>query len=286
MYLLFRNAVAGAATFGMVSSNAPTPAPLSPARAANSLRVCADPNNLPFSNSRGQGFENRIAELVARDLHEKVEYTWWAQRRGFIRNTLKADACDVIMGIPTGVGMVLPTSPYYRSTYVFVTRRDRGIDIRSFDDPILRRVRVGVQLIGDDGTNSPPAHALSNRGIINNVKGYTVYGDYSKDSPPSRIIDAVARGDVDVAIAWGPMAGYWAKRSPVPLKLVPVQPQIDLPFLPFVFDIGVGVRHGDSTFRASLQSVLNRRRPEIQRILDEYGVPQVGIGVPTGRPSP
>lgn len=285
MYLHFRNAVAAAATFGMVSSNTPTPAALSPTPASNSFRVCADPNNLPFSNSRGQGFENKIAELVARDLHEKVEYTWWAQRRGFIRNTLKAGECDVIMGIPTGVGMVLPTSPYYRSTYVFVTRRDRGIDIHSFDDPILRRVRVGVQLIGDDGTNSPPAHALSNRGIIDNVKGYTVYGDYSKDSPPSRIIDAVARRDVDVAIAWGPLAGYWAKRSVVPLKLVPVQPQIDLPFLPFVFDIGVGVRHGDSTFRASLQSVLDRRRPEIQRILDEYGVPQVGIGTPAGRPS-
>ena len=253
--------------------------------AANSLRVCADPNNLPFSNNRGQGFENRIAELVARDLHEKVQYTWWAQRRGFIRNTLKAGECDVIMGIPTGVGMVLPTSPYYRSTYVFVTRRDRGMDIHSFDDPILRRVRVGVQLIGDDGTNSPPAHALSNRGIINNVKGYTVYGDYSRESPPSRIIEAVANGEVDVAIAWGPMAGYWAKRSGVPLKLVPVQPQIDLPFLPFVFDIGVGVRHGDSTFRASLQTVLNRRRPEIQRILDEYGVPQLAIGAPTGSPS-
>ena len=285
MYLLFRNAVAAAATVGMVSSNAVTPGSLSSAPAAHSLRVCADPNNLPFSNSRGQGFENRIAELVARDLHEKVEYTWWAQRRGFIRNTLKAGECDVIMGIPTGVGMVLPTSPYYRSTYVFVTRRDRAIDIHSFDDPILRRVRVGVQLIGDDGTNSPPAHALSNRGIIDNVKGYTVYGDYSKDSPPSRIIDAVARREVDVAIAWGPMAGFWAKRSAVPLKLVPVQPQIDLPFLPLVFDIGVGVRHGDSTFRASLQSVLNRRRPEIQRILDEYGVPQLAIGAPTQRPS-
>ena len=284
MYLLFRNAVAAAATVGMVSSNPVTPA-RSPRPAAHSLRVCADPNNLPFSNSRGQGFENRIAELVARDLHEKVEYTWWAQRRGFIRNTLKAGECDVIMGIPTGVGMVLPTSPYYRSTYVFVTRRDRAIDIHSFDDPILRRVRVGVQLIGDDGTNSPPAHALSNRGIIGNVKGYTVYGDYSKDSPPSRIIDAVARNEVDVVIAWGPMAGFWAKRSAVPLRLVPVQPQIDLPFLPFVFDIGVGVRHGDSTFRASLQSVLNRRRPEIQRILDEYGVPQLAIGAPTQRPS-
>jgi mxaJ protein len=274
MYLRFRNIFLAAVTVAMAPNDvAPASSPVSTPRHA--LRVCADPNNLPFSNDRGQGFENRIADLVARDLNEKVEYTWWAQRRGFIRNTLKAGTCDVIIGVPTALGMVLPTAPYYRSTYVFVTRKDRGFDVRSFDDAILRRLRIGVQLIGDDGTNSPPAHALSNRGIVSNVKGYTVYGDYSEESPPSRIIDAVVRGEVDVAVAWGPMAGYWAKRSPVPLKLVGVQPQIDLPFLPFVFDIGMGVRRGDTTFRASLQSVLAKRRPDIQRILNEYGVPQL-----------
>ncbi|MFL5594915.1 MAG: substrate-binding domain-containing protein [Gemmatimonadaceae bacterium] len=277
MYSPFRNIALAAVTLGLAPSDVVAPTSgqaasvMTPADAP--LRVCADPNNLPFSNDRGQGFENRIAELVARDLHKKLEYTWWAQRRGFVRNTLKAGSCDVIIGVPTGLGMVLPTSPYYRSSYVFVTRRDRGMEVRSFDDSILRRVLIGVQLIGDDGANSPPAHALSNRGIISNVKGYTVYGDYTKESPPSRIIDAVARGEIDVAIAWGPMAGYWAKRSSVPLKLVEVQPQIDLPFLPFVFDIGMGVRHGDTTFRASLQSVLARRRTAIRRILDEYGVP-------------
>jgi len=279
MYSHFRNIALAAITLGLAPSDVMAPVSgatsslITPADAP--LRVCADPNNLPFSNDRGQGFENRIAELLARDLQKKVEYTWWAQRRGFVRNTLKAGSCDVIIGVPTGLGMVLATAPYYRSTYVFVTRQDRRINVRSFDDPILRRVRIGVQLIGDDGTNSPPAHALSNRGIISNVKGYTVYGDYTKDSPPSRIIDAVARGEVDVAVAWGPMAGYWAKRSPVALRLVDVEPQIDLPFLPFVFDIGVGVRRGDTTFRASLQSVLTRRRPDIQRILNEYGVPQI-----------
>jgi mxaJ protein len=240
-----------------------------------SLRVCSDPNNLPFSNQRGQGFENRIADLIARDRGENVEYTWWAQRRGFIRNTLKAGSCDVIMGVPTGMDMVLQTAPYYRSSYVFVTRQDSPLDIRTFDDPALRNVKVGVQLIGDDGANSPPAHALSNRGIIRNVKGYTVYGDYSKDSPPSRIIDAVAQREVDVAVAWGPMAGYWAQRSSVPLKLVPVQPQIDVPFLPFVFDIAIGVRRGDTTFRASLDSVLMRHRTQIERILDGYGIPRL-----------
>jgi len=244
------------------------------------LRVCSDPNNLPFSNSRRQGFENQIAEIVARDLGAKVQYTWWAQRRGFIRNTLKAGTCDVVMGVPTGMDMVLRTAPYYRSSYVFVTRRDSPFEIHSFDDPVLKRLRVGVQLIGDDGANTPPAHALSNRGIIRNVKGYTVYGDYSSDSPPSRIIDAVARREVDVAVAWGPMAGYWAGRSPVPLKLVPVEPQIDVPFLPFVFDIAVGVRRGDSTFRASLDSVLVQRRPEIQRILDAYHIPRISTATP------
>ena len=280
MYSLFRNLVVAATTLGMASSAQQIRAASPPQR--DTLRVCADPNNLPFSNERKQGFENRIAELIARDLHQKVAYTWWAQRRGFIRNTLKADSCDVIMGVPSSLGMILPTSPYYRSTYVFVSRRDRNINVTSFDDPILRRVKVGVQLIGDDGTNTPPAHALSNRGIIRNVKGYAVYGDYSRESPPSRIIEAVARGDVDVAIAWGPMAGYWAKRSTVPLKLVPVQPQIDLPFLPFVFDISIGVRRGDTTLRASLQSALTHRQPEIQRILDEYGVPQLAPGTSSG----
>jgi mxaJ protein len=280
MYSVFRNLAIAIITLGAMPSARPPRTSFSRAD-ANVLRVCADPNNLPFSNERRQGFENQIAELIARDLHARVEYTWWVQRRGFIRNTLKAHSCDVIMGVPTSVDMVLPTSPYYRSTYVFVTRRDAGINVRSFDDPVLRRVRVGVQLIGDDGSNTPPAHALSNRGIVYNVKGYAVYGDYSQESPPSRIIDAVARDEVDVAVAWGPMAGYWAKRSHVPLKLVAVQPQIDLPFLPFVFDIGIGVRRGESSFRASLDSILWRRRPEIQRILDEYGIPRITAGSST-----
>jgi mxaJ protein len=288
MYSHFRNIALAAIALGLApNSVAPKTASTSTlvTQPGAPLRVCADPNNLPFSNDRGQGFENKIAELLARDLGKKVEYTWWAQRRGFVRNTLKAGSCDVIIGVPTGLEMVLPTSPYYRSTYVFVTRSKDDIRVRSFDDPVLRRIRVGVQLIGDDGTNSPPAHALSNRGIIYNVKGYAVYGDYSQESPPSRIIEAVARGEIDLAIAWGPMAGYWASRSPVPLNLVPVQPQIDLPFLPFVFDIGMGVRRGDTTFRASLQSVLTRRRTEINRILDEYAVPQLGLLAATENPS-
>ena len=249
-----------------------TPSP----RQTHVLRVCADPNNLPFSNERGEGFENRIAELIARDLGAKVEYTWWAQRRGFFRNTLKAGLCDLVAGVPSGFEMALTTSPYYRSTYVFVYRKASGLDVRSFDDPVLRRVRVGVQMIGDDFSNTPPAHALTNRHIIGNVRGYTLYGDYSKPNPPADIIAAVARGEVDVAVVWGPLAGYFAPRQKAALAVVPVSPQVDVPFLPFVYDIAMGVRRGDNALRDEIEEVLERRRGEIERILDEYGVPRVG----------
>jgi mxaJ protein len=141
------------------------------------LRICADPNNLPFSNQRLEGFENRLAELIARELHATVQYTWWAQRRGFFRNTLKAGACDVVLGVPHRFELALTTSPYYRSTYVFAYRKDRPLRVHSFDDPLLHQVKIGVQLIGDDYANTPPAHALASRNLIGNVVGYTVYGD-------------------------------------------------------------------------------------------------------------
>jgi mxaJ protein len=249
------------------------------ARAATSsseLKVCADPNNLPFSNDRAEGFENKIAELVARDLNEKVRYTWWAQRRGFVRNTLNARECDVLIGVPSSFERASTTTPYYRSTYVFVTRRDRKLKIASFDDPVLRRLRIGVQMIGDDFTNTPPAHALSQRQIVSNVRGYSVYGDYRQPNPPARIIDAVVRGDVDVAVAWGPLAGYFAQQQSVPLDITPVSPQIDLPFLPFVYDISMGVRRGDNVLRDQLNAIIARRRGEIDKILAQYGVPRVG----------
>jgi mxaJ protein len=243
-------------------------------RPAGVLRVCADPNNLPFSNERGEGFENRIAELLAADLHERLEYTWWAQRRGFFRNTLKAGVCDVVLGVPSSFELAATTAPYYRSTYVFVYRKGK-LSVASFDDPVLRDVKVGVQLVGDDGANTPPAHALTARGIIENVRGYTLYGDYREPNPPARILDAVAKGDVDVAVVWGPLAGYFARRERVPLAVVPVSPQFDLPFLPFVYDISMGVRRGDEELRQQLDDFLQRRRPDIERILDEYGVPQL-----------
>jgi mxaJ protein len=239
------------------------------------LRVCADPNNLPFTNNRLEGFENRLADLLARDLGATVEYTWWAQRRGFLRNTLNAGLCDVVMGLPATVEMAAVTRPYYRSTYVFVSRRERHLRISGFDDPALRSLRIGVQLIGDDGANSPPAHALSRRGIVRNLVGFSVYGDYRTDSPPSDIITAVARGSVDVAAAWGPMAGYFAARQRVPLDVVAVAPAIDVPALPQTFAIALGVRRGDDGRLARLNQFLERRRHEIDAFLAAYHVPRV-----------
>jgi mxaJ protein len=239
------------------------------------LRVCADPNNLPYSNSKHEGFENKIAELIARDLGARVEYSWWPQRRGFVRNTLRAGACDCIIGVPSNFELALPTQPYYRSSYVFVTRRDRHLDISSLDDPRLHKLKVGVQMIGNDRTNSPPAHALTKRGVIDNIAGYPVYGDYRDAEPGRAIVDAVVRGDVDVAIVWGPQAGFFARQEKVALDLAPVSPQIDLPFLPFVFDISMGVRRGDQTLRDQLDREIERRRADIARILDQYGVPRV-----------
>lgn len=249
------------------------------------FRVCADPNNLPFSNARGEGMENELAELIAAELGKKVSYTWWAQRRGFIRNTLRAGTCDVILGIPYSVELVLATRPYYRSTYVFVTRTGSGLDIASFDDPRLRELRVGVHVIGDDYANAPPAHALGARGIVENVRGYSVYGDYSTPNPPMRLVEAVTSGEVDVAVAWGPLAG-WAKSRGADVELVPVSPQIDRPFLPFVFDIAVGVRRGDDSLRTVLDDVLRRRSTDISRLLERYGFPVIGTRVASAVTAP
>jgi mxaJ protein len=238
------------------------------------LRVCADPNNLPYSNQRQKGFENRLAELIAGELGAKVRYTWWPQRRGFLRNTLWAHTCDLVMGVPPGTERVLTTAPYYRSIYVFVYRKDRNLHIRSLDDPALRKLRIGVQLVGDDYANTPPVHALSRRGITGNLVGFSVFGDYSQENPPARIIDAVIARDVDLAVAWGPLAGYFAKRSPVPLELVPVSPAVDPPGLRFAFDIALAVRADDGAFRDELDGILKRKRSDIDRILEDYGVPR------------
>jgi mxaJ protein len=241
---------------------------------ARTLRVCADPNNLPFSNERGEGFENKIVAVLAEELGASVEYTWRAQRRGFLRETLRAEACDLVPGLPSNLEGVRTTAPYYRSTYVFVTRAD-GPTIASFNDPQLRGLTIGVHLIGDDGYNAPPAHALSRRGLVNNVRGYMIYGDYREPDPPARILHALAAGAIDVAAVWGPLAGYFASRGPVPLKLAPVHPALDGPHLPMVWDISMAVRKEDQALRHEIDAAIERRRAAVDAILAEYGVPRL-----------
>jgi mxaJ protein len=239
------------------------------------LRVCADPNNLPFSDREGRGFENKVVELIARDLGSTVDYTWWAQRRGYVRNTLKADVCDVWSGVASGAEMMTSSRPYYRSSYVYVTRADRALHIASFDDPQLRTLIIGVQMVGSDAMNTPPAHALSRRGIVQNVRGYMLYGDYRQPHPASAIIDAVENGDVDVAIVWGPTAGYFAAQASTPLTIEAVQPWRDGTELPMAFYISMGVRRGDNALLKRLDESLERNRTAISAILAEYHVPVV-----------
>ncbi|HEX4694716.1 substrate-binding domain-containing protein [Sphingomonas sp.] len=239
------------------------------------LTVCADPNNLPFSNKAGQGFENRIADLVAHDLGRDVRYVWWAQRRGYVRNTLNEAKCDIWPGVASGVEMVATTRPYYRSTYVFVTRADRPLAGLTLDDPRLKTLSIGIQMVGDDGMNTPPAHALSARGIIRNVRGFMLYGDYARPNPPAEIVRAVADKRIDVAMAWGPLAGYFAKRSAVPLRVEPVTPWLDRAQWPMVYDISMGVRKTDPALKQQVETILRREKPAIGAILARYDVPQI-----------
>jgi mxaJ protein len=240
------------------------------------LRVCADPNNMPFSNARQEGFENRIASLVAREMGRSVRYYWQPQRRGFIRATLAAGECDVVIGVPASFELARVTRPYYRSSFYFVSRRDSGVRVRSFDDRRLHRLRIGLEITGADYNNPPAAQALANRRIIDNVRGYPVYGDYSSQHPAWGLMDALRRRDVDVAIAWGPLAGYVARQQRHTFELTQVSPRADGPSLPFVFDISMGVRREDAALAQALDQAIVRRRNEIKAILETYGVPLVG----------
>jgi len=238
------------------------------------LRVCADPNNMPFSNRKQEGFENRIAQLMAKDLGAHVNYVWQRMGRGFVREYLDKAQCDLLIGIPTNYRQVLTTSPYYRSTYVFVSRRDRGLQSGSFNSPELHGFkRIGVQVLEEEYT--PPGEALARRGLQAAIVGFDTIGD-GADS----IVHAVATRQVDLAVVWGPLAGYFAKKYGRRIELMPVEPEVDPPGLPFTFAISMGVRKGNFVLRDELQGFLARRRSEIQHILDEYGVPQLPLASP------
>jgi quinoprotein dehydrogenase-associated probable ABC transporter substrate-binding protein len=245
------------------------------AAAQRELRVCADPDNLPYSNQKLEGFENKLVDLVARDLHAKVKYAWFGSRRALVRRTLTAKACDVLPGIPAGLEKTLTTKPYYRSSYVFVYRKSDNLHLRSFDDPVLRKLKIGLHAIGSEGSNPPPAYALVHRGLADKVVGFKMWDVESVKNPQGRIIEAVANGDIDVAIVWGTFGGYFAKQQKTALEVVPVSPAVEPPGIPFVYDISMGVRPGDTALKAELERVLDRRRKDIQKLLEAYGIPLV-----------
>lgn len=242
---------------------------------AATLRVCADPNNLPYSNQQRQGFENRIAELIAKDMGREVEYFWFPQREKFFRKTLNSYVCDVVMGVPEGFEEAATTRPYYRSTYVFITRRTSHLNIQSLDDPRLRTLRIGVQILGDQNDNLPPVNALISRGIVKNLVGFSIFGNLNETDPPADVIRALEEGKVDLAVVWGPLGGYFSRKSRVPLEITPVPDDRIHPEIPFHFDIAIGVRADDAELRTTLDRELDRRRPEIDKILRAYGIPQI-----------
>jgi mxaJ protein len=236
------------------------------------LRVCADPDNLPYSNQAGAGFENRIAELVAGELHAKLEYDWWPHRRGFVRRTLGAGMCDVLIGVPADFERVSTTRPYYRSAYVFVTRPADAVP--DFADAAIRQRRIGVQLIGNDMAATPAGHVLTRAGATANVTGFTIFGE---GPAAQRMVDAVGAGRIDAALMWGPQAGYFAARAPAPLRVTVARPPAGTPE-PFEFAVAVGVKRGNAALLAELDEVLARRRREIDAILAAYNVPRTDTG--------
>ena len=245
------------------------PAPLTPGL----LRVCADMDNLPFSNQKGEGYENKIAELIAKEWHSRLEYTWWPIRRGYYR-MLNGTYCDLVIESPVGVDQAGATKPYYRSGYMFLSRRGSGLEtINSLADPRLKKLKIGVNLfVSTDGEHSPPEMALSRYGVVGNLVGYSVA--YDDTTRPEAIINAVAKKEVDVAIVWGPQAGYFVKKSTVPLVLTPLAAEVDSATgYPMSYNIGMAVRRRDHEFRDSLQTLLDRKHSEILGILKQYGVP-------------
>jgi mxaJ protein len=273
--VLSRGATAAcvAAMVLVIPAGAQRPAPLKPGL----LRVCADMDNLPFSNQKGEGYENKIADLIANEWHSKLEYVWWPIRRGYYR-MLNGTYCDLVIESPVGIDQAGATKPYYRSGYMFLSRKGSGLEnIKSLADPRLKKLKIGVNLfVSTDGEHSPPEMALSRYGVVGNLVGYSVA--YDSTTRPEDIINAVAKKDVDLAIVWGPQAGYFVKKSAVPLALTPLAAEVDSATgYPMSYNIGMAVRRRDREFRDSLQTLIDRKRPEILNILKEYGVPALPV---------
>ncbi len=228
------------------------------------LRVCSDPNDLPFSNSSRAGFDNRVAEVLGRDLHRPVVFIWARVRRGFLRERFNKGACDMLMGVPDGMKHVRTTVPYYRSSYVFVTRRSDHLHLTRFDDPAIGQQRIGLQILEEDF--SPPSLPLIRSGHTAQFVGFDSFGG-------DEIVRAVANRRVGFSVVWGPLAGYYAARQGVPLILSAVQPAVDPSGIPFSFAITIAVHSNDSALADALNAAIRRNQTRIRLILEEYHVP-------------
>lgn len=231
------------------------------------LRVCADPSNLPFSNDKGEGFENRIAEFLAKKLGKDLAYTYYPGATGFVRNTLNAHLCDVILGMPQGNDLVQTTNPYYRTTYAIVTRAGSELDgVKTLDDPSLKEKPHRIGLVA----NTPPGNVLAMNGLMASVKPYALMVDTRVESSGAAMMHDLEKGEIDVALLWGPIAGYYAKQSSVKLNVSPLP---ETPGARMAFRIGFGVRHSDQNWKRELNTLIAQNKIELERILRDYGVP-------------
>ncbi|MGA8901030.1 substrate-binding domain-containing protein [Bradyrhizobium sp.] len=230
------------------------------------LRVCADPRNLPFSNEKGEGFENKLAELFAAKLHKKIDYMYFPQATGFVRMTLGAHRCDVIMGFPQGDDLVQGTNPYYRTAYALISKQNSGLeDVTALEDARLKGKHIGIV------AGTPPATNMALNGLMANAKPYPLMIDTRVDSSAEAMVNDLNKGAIDAAILWGPMAGFYAKKANPPLHVTPLVNEKTGPQL--VYRIGMGVRRADQNWKRLLNRLIQESQPEINKILSDYGVP-------------
>jgi quinoprotein dehydrogenase-associated probable ABC transporter substrate-binding protein len=229
------------------------------------LKVCADPNNLPFSDQQKEGFENRIAERIAAALGAKVEYTWFPQIIGFVRNTLQAHRCDLVIGTVAGDDSMQTTNPYYFTTYVMLYRSDKGLGVKSLQDPQLARLRLGVV------SATPPSDLLVRHGLMANAKPYPLTVDTRVESPTHQMVEDLMAGKIDVGLLWGPIAGYYRAHDKLPLTLVPLADEPGA--APMKYHIAMGVRPGEPEWRHRVDALIGKEQPQITAILRDYGVP-------------
>ena len=230
------------------------------------LRVCADPRNLPFSDQKGEGFENKLAELFAAKLQKKIDYTYYPQATGFVRMTLGAHRCDVIMGFPQGDDLVQGTNPYYRTAYALISKQGSDLNgVAELNDARLKGKHIGIV------AGTPPATNMAANGLMGSAKPYPLMIDTRVDSSAEAMINDLNKGDIDAAILWGPMAGFYAKKSAPPLHVTPLVKEKTGPQL--VYRIGMGVRRSDQNWKRLLNRLIQENQPEINQILIGYGVP-------------